>query len=157
MWGSSAIVVYATRNTCVGWRPVCPRQARTNSCVAACKLLKLALAESTFRPRRHVARQSAAALQVVDQWVACSGADDLQVVCLLPDLAGLPPQSMLAGHQPIVGFPTFAVARDRLPRTTIDLKRLSTVQVMREHATAYPGIASCCKHVAPGAPAQAAL
>jgi len=32
MWRSSAIAVYATRNTCVRWSRVCPRQTRTNSC-----------------------------------------------------------------------------------------------------------------------------
>ena len=62
--------------------------------------------------RRRIARQAAAALQVVAQWVACSGADDLQGACLLPDWAGLLPQSTHAGHQQIVGFPTFMVARD---------------------------------------------
>jgi len=32
IWRSSAIAVYATRNTCVRWSRVCPRQTRTNSC-----------------------------------------------------------------------------------------------------------------------------
>ena len=68
--------------------------------------------------RRRVARKAPAALQVVAQRVACSGAGDLEGACLLPELAGLLPQSTHAGHQQIVALPTFMVARgnhDALP------------------------------------------
>ena len=55
-----------------------------------------------------------AQLNVVTQWVARSGGDDLQGACLLPDLAGLLPQSTLAWHQRIVGFLTIVISPDRL-------------------------------------------
>ena len=58
MWRSSAIAVYATRNTCVRWSHVCPRQNENKQVCNYRKLPKLAPAEPHSAPEHALLPQS---------------------------------------------------------------------------------------------------